>query len=383
MYGIDSSVQDQLNYWQNRCMNVERKVLNQINQESALKSSGGVYTNLLEEVRSIKRGLYETDLKWNGRFTALSEEVFGGQQYDRRNNAIIEGYKYLPNMSNLEFILATVRELNYLFPSLKNSIRPHHIDDAHPLPTKSGMPKKVIIKFANRWVKTAIIKCSADLKGSGLSVTEHITPYTSQLLKAASDVVGAKNTSVYNTTVFAEHGGFRYPIKNTKDLKALTEKVKAKTTSPSKDTAPVNTPSNDERNSSPSSPLTNSNTVPLGTGRQVSSSSSAEAALSPDADASSQVVDLTADAATNEADHGLSNHSAVDTVLPIQSKLVQMSNHSAVNTGPTTNYDYIFADIYDTLRFARNDEYPLRGKRSRNGRGHFRNNSKRTLNYPK
>ena len=142
MYGIDSSVQDQLNYWQNRCMNVERKVLNQINQESALKSSGGVYTNLLEEVRSIKRGLYETDLKWNGRFTALSEEVFGGQQYDRRNNAIIEGYKYLPNMSNLEFILATVRELNYLFPSLKNSIGPHHIDDAHPLPTKSGMPKK-------------------------------------------------------------------------------------------------------------------------------------------------------------------------------------------------------------------------------------------------
>ena len=79
MYGIDSSVQDQLNYWQNRCMNVERKVLNQINQESALKSSGDVYTNLLEEVRSIKRGLYETDLKWNGRFTALSEEVFGGQ----------------------------------------------------------------------------------------------------------------------------------------------------------------------------------------------------------------------------------------------------------------------------------------------------------------
>ena len=89
------------------------------------------------------------------------------------------------------------------------------------------------------------------------------------------------------------------------------------------------------------------------------------------------------DAATNEADHGLSNHSAVDMVLPIQSKLVQMSNHSAVNTGPTTNYDYIFADIYDTLRFARNDEYPLRGKRSRNGRGRFRNNSKRTLNYPK
>ena len=100
------------------------------------------------------------------KYLSLKEEICVDRQYSRRNNGILDEYKRLPNLSNLEFIFATVRELNNLFPSLNNSIRPHHIDDAHPLPTKPGMPKKVIIKFANCWVKNDIFNCLKDLEGT-------------------------------------------------------------------------------------------------------------------------------------------------------------------------------------------------------------------------
>ena len=108
-----------------------------------------------------------------------------------------------------------------LFPSMTGPIHPVYIDDAHPLHDK----KSVIIKFSNRWVKNEVMRCKNDLIGTGLKVTEHLTPYTLELVSSAEKIVGPSNVWVYNTLVFARFGNTRYSIRTAHDLDVLYNAV--------------------------------------------------------------------------------------------------------------------------------------------------------------
>ena len=84
-----------------------------------------------------------------------------------------------------------VKLINDLFPSLGGTVRPCHIDAAHPLKTvKNRTTKVVVVKFVNRWIKDSIINCQYDLQGTGLTVTEHLTQNTFDLISASKAVVG-------------------------------------------------------------------------------------------------------------------------------------------------------------------------------------------------
>ena len=143
-------------------------------------------------------------------------------------------------MNNWDFIHATANELNCLFPSLNGPIHPIHIDDAHPLNKQT-----VIVKFSNRWIKTEVMKCKRDLEGSGLTITEHLTPHTLELVASAGKIVGPNNVWVYNTSVFARHDNTRFRIRNAQDLNELCEAAKSKT-----DVLPLSQTSSQNTNSS-------------------------------------------------------------------------------------------------------------------------------------
>ena len=232
-------MQEEIDYWKNRCLeteestkkevmkyknmclevekrveDIEENSKNEASNENPVPTTSlnNVIVELKKEICMVKKG-----------FQSISEKFQESDQYSRKNSLIIKGYKYLPNMNNWDFVQATANELNYLFPSLNGPIHPIHIDDAHPLNKHT-----VIVKFSNRWVKTEVLKCKRDLEGSGLTVTEHLTPHTLELVKSAGKIVGPNNIWVYNTLVFARYENTRYSIRNAQDLDALTKAAKSK-----------------------------------------------------------------------------------------------------------------------------------------------------------
>ena len=168
-------------------------------------------------------GLKNMDKKYSACLEDLSERTLSLEQYLRKNSALLHGYKHLPNLSGLDFIMFVVDELNRLFPSLRGRVLPIHIDDAHPLKTKNNRPnnKIIIVKFANRWVKHDIMRCESDLKWTPFSVTEHLTPHTLKLLSLAGNLVGKANVCTFKTMVYATCNDMKYLIKNFRDLKSL------------------------------------------------------------------------------------------------------------------------------------------------------------------
>ena len=152
----------------------------------------------------------------------LSEMVEQGRQYSRFNGLLIHGFKNCPlNLNDIDFIFYIAQELNCMFPSLKGKILPIHIDEAHPLSKKKGGTKLVLIKFVNRWVKRSILSCEADLRGTGISLSEHLTDFTLKLISSAKALVGDENVWVFKNTVFAQSGGKELKIRNSDDLKKL------------------------------------------------------------------------------------------------------------------------------------------------------------------
>ena len=222
----ESNLSNELSYWKSRCLAMEQKIDRHIEETSSpSKEDDSKRKSLMlkDEVKAIKNGMIEMEKRMNSSLQSLSEQFSIADQYSRSNSILIGGYKWLPKISGYDFIKATANEINCLFPSLNGSVRPIHIDDAHPLPTRRNKNKFVIIKFSNRWVKHEVLKRQGELKGSGLTVTEHLTPYTLQLLSHARNIVGEKNVWTYNTIVYAQHKGIRHRIQTSKDLDLLNE----------------------------------------------------------------------------------------------------------------------------------------------------------------
>ena len=291
---MHDSVKGEITYWKNRCLALERRVEKMESDapqtESAHDSNMKEKENEESEIINVKKELKEVnnafsklDKKWSARYQKLSEEIQKDRQYSRLNNILIHGYKSLPFLSDIDFIKATVLELNKLFPSFKGFINASHIDDAHPYATVKSSPKKVvIIKFANRWLKKEIIKRQNELLGTGLYVTEHLTPYTQELLASAKNLVGPTNAWVSNTIVTANYYGSQFHIRCAENLDELSSMINNNSNSTSNHQstngncpAPIAqhcpTPSVQPIQPVQTLPLTESNAIPLGTNESQSS----------------------------------------------------------------------------------------------------------------
>ena len=174
--------------WRNKYESLEKKVEMTIAKgcsktNESTKPKEACCDKVIKELETIKidiqasnKGVANLEKKVNDWFQSINEKVEIDRQYSRKNNALLHGFKKLPDFRGAEFIRYIAEQLNYIFPSLSGTIYPCHIDDAHPLNTKkNGKTKVVIIKFVNRWIKDEIMKCKEDALNVGLSVTEHLT----------------------------------------------------------------------------------------------------------------------------------------------------------------------------------------------------------------
>lgn len=241
--------EDELNkellHWKNRCLSVEEKVkevTEKVEKMDEVSSQAPVPNANTEDIKSIIN-LLHTDIqhvnegftglqnKTSNLFTALKNDfselkqlVEEGKQYSQLNNILIHGFPSVPNFYGIDFIYSIVDKMNELFPSLPGPILPCQIDDAHPLRTRNRSSKKVVIvRFSNRWMKDILMKCRHDLEGTGLMLTEHLTDFTQKLRSDTAKIVGAVNTSVHKTRVYAKCNGKFTPIKSQKDLDKLKE----------------------------------------------------------------------------------------------------------------------------------------------------------------
>ena len=305
----ENKFQEEIKYWKEKCLAIEDRVDKYIQAENFQQS-------IKDELQVVKNAMTDIESKWCGWFQSLAEKQMESDQYSCKNSILIGGYKSLPKIYGLDFIKATVEELNLLFPSLNGAITPYNIDDAHPLPTKGSSNKKVVIvKFTNRWIKNEIIKHKDDLIGTGLSVSEHLTPHTRELLSCAKNIVGTYNAWVFNTKVFAEHNGMKYHIHNSRDLDLLSEMVKSD--------HPTSTPQSNE-------------------GLETSSNT-------PENETHSNHMNTT-QTSNNTCDSN-----------PMQPPQSQYRN----------TYEQNYPTLYETLLYNKNktNSSTLRGKPSRNGRG--------------
>ena len=192
------------------------------NEQATQSKTDVLIESINKTVGEAKEGLDVMNDKWGKTLTRLIEKIVERDQYDRLNSILLHGFKFLPNLSDLEFIFFICKEMNRLFPSIRGQLRPYHIDDAHPLRTiKKGPTKVVIVKFSNRWVRHEIMRCQEDLVGTPFRVTEHLTFHTRQLLSSAGDLVGKHNVHTFKTVVYATYQSKRYAIRNIRDLQKL------------------------------------------------------------------------------------------------------------------------------------------------------------------
>ena len=168
--------------------------------------------SLTEEVRS------SSELKNKERVDEL-------EQYLKRNSLLVKGLNIPPNTYGIDFIKFIVTTLNTLFPDLEEAVKLHHIDDAHPLKTKNG-GKVIIVKFSCRWLKNDIYKCRSKLRGTDVSITEHLTSNSVKLLESVKAVVG-KDTKVYtnNCVINLKFNNKKYFIRTFNDVQFLANRT--------------------------------------------------------------------------------------------------------------------------------------------------------------
>ena len=147
-------------------------------------------------------------------------------QYFRVNSLLIHNLKDVPkNCHGYDFGLYLVNKLNQLLADrLRFEVTIWHLEYAHILPTKNNIKPVVIVKFKSRFMKYDIFDNRSKLKGTGISITEHLTVYNLQLLKEARDVVGFENVWTSQNKILANLEGNIHRISSPDDIVSLKEK---------------------------------------------------------------------------------------------------------------------------------------------------------------
>ncbi|KAK6171840.1 hypothetical protein SNE40_018265 [Patella caerulea] len=123
--------------------------------------------------------------------SAACSKVNNLEQWTRRSSVRIFG---IPDKMN-ENYSESIQEALKVFLSIGVSMTEDQIDIAHRIGTfKPNQNRSIIVKFLSRKYKIFVIKNRRKLKGSGISISEDLTPLNSQLLSRTS-----KHPSVLNT----------------------------------------------------------------------------------------------------------------------------------------------------------------------------------------
>ena len=154
---------------------------------------------------------------------AQTERLNEQDQYSRINTLLGHGFKDIPKHANgYEFAIYICNKLNeLLMPHLDFPINLYHLEYAHCLPTKSGKKDVVIIKFSSRFARNDVFSKRKFLKGTGITLTEHLTKTNLKLLDDTKAVIGYANVWTQQTKIYANLEGNVMRIKNTLDIEKL------------------------------------------------------------------------------------------------------------------------------------------------------------------
>ena len=147
-------------------------------------------------------------------------------QYGMLNSLLLHGLLDIPDIHGYEFGFWIVNKLNeLLLQHLAFKIDLSHVEYAHVLPTKSNKKSVVIVKFSSRFARNDVYDNRSKLRGSGISITEHLTKNNLNLLKDARAIVGFRNVWTSQTKILANLEGEVVRVQSTEDLDGLKQKV--------------------------------------------------------------------------------------------------------------------------------------------------------------
>ena len=148
------------------------------------------------------------------------------KQYIKQDNLLLHGF-YLPpyELSSLRFSHFIAQQINQYLPMLDVPVKWEHISDAHPLRTHNKRSNVIIIRFCNRNIRHEIY-ANRKFLPNGMSITEHLTDETREILDRARDVFGSSAVSTDRCKVFVEMNGRFRQMKSVIDVdEALESKI--------------------------------------------------------------------------------------------------------------------------------------------------------------
>ena len=111
-----------------------------------------------------------------------SRELEDVMQYARRNTLVITGLTEEKGENTDEVIK------NFAASKLDTIVKDVDIDRSHRLGKPSGKSRPIIIKFTSYNMRAKIMRARKKLKGQGIGIHEHLTPFSRHLLTKAKDL---------------------------------------------------------------------------------------------------------------------------------------------------------------------------------------------------
>lgn len=186
---------------------------------STVKLQQKAILDLVEEVKALRIQNAEKDR----RLAYLENRVADLEQYTRMNDVIITGLRIKPRSyaravtaDNVggpgeEDVNSTEHQVVTFLRSKGVEVDYNNIEACHPLPRKNDSDKPaIIVRFANRKHKTALLKQGKKLKGSDVFMNEHLIKRNADIARKARYLKKQgkiQNTWTTNCKVFIKLNG--------------------------------------------------------------------------------------------------------------------------------------------------------------------------------
>ena len=163
--------------------------------------------------------IQEENLELQAQIEELGLAADEAARYSRRNCLIISGIPELKK-EDTDKIVIDIAKVNWLYIQLDIG----KIDRTHRLKVKvsQGMPRPIMVKFCNYHDRERVYRAKRKIKGTKITITEHLTRSRYKLLKLAKEAFGVRNVWTLDGKIFTNKGvdaeGRRYLIQSESDI---------------------------------------------------------------------------------------------------------------------------------------------------------------------
>ena len=177
-----------------------------------------IVKDLLKKVTELKEEASEISFNVAEAIKRIDELA----QYMRRECLLIHGLRLPPStVTGIHFIKYIVGQINNLMPGLDMPLSWEDISVAHPLPTASGKKTCIIVRFVRRFIALDIFKHKRCLKGTDVTVTEHLTKKNLALLEHARTATSFKRAWSKQGKIYVVYNKQKIHIKSKEHLDSL------------------------------------------------------------------------------------------------------------------------------------------------------------------